>query len=82
MIKFVVSRPISKIKRSRIASGKESRIKSAYLGGDKQSKSRRRSLKILRIILILFAVVYGGFLLLKSTLFAKEYTIAHVNFTS
>jgi hypothetical protein len=76
MIKFVIPRPVQKIHRSRMTIDAEKKISRKVL-------SRRRvSLKTIRIIFIVFVLIYWGFLLFKNTLFAPEYRIDVVNYES
>ncbi|MFA7717480.1 MAG: hypothetical protein WC875_02095 [Candidatus Absconditabacterales bacterium] len=76
MIKFVIPRPVKKIHRSRMTIDTEKKISRKVL-------SRRRvPLKTIWIIFIVFVLIYGGFLLLKNTLFAKQYTIDTINYDS
>ena len=74
MIKFVVPRPVKKIKRH-------------YTPIDSDKKKinvwfRFFSIRIIRIIFIVFALIYWWFLLLKNTLFAHEYIIKRVLYDS
>lgn len=74
MIKFVVPRPVKKIHRT-------------YTPIDSDKKKRKGwfrffSIKIIRIIFALFALVYGWFLLLKNSLFNHQYTIKRVLYDS
>ncbi|MCX6825068.1 MAG: hypothetical protein NTY80_02475 [candidate division SR1 bacterium] len=74
MIKFVVPRPVKKIQRTYtpIDSGKK-KIKVGF---------RFFSVKIIRLIFIMFALIYGGFFLLKSSIFNHQYTIKRVLYDS
>ncbi len=74
MIKFVVPRPVKKIQRTYtpIDSGKK-KIKVWF---------RFFSVKIIRLIFIMFALIYGGFFLLKSSIFNHQYTIKRVLYDS
>lgn len=75
MIKFVVPRPIKKIQRT-------------YTPIDSDKKKKKKiwghffSIKIIWIAFILFAVVYGGFLLLKNSIFDHQYVIKRVMYDS
>jgi len=74
MIKFVVPRPVKKIKRH-------------YTPIDSDKKKikvwvRFFSIKAIRIIFIVFALIYWWFLLLKNTLFAHQYVIKRVLYDS
>lgn len=74
MIKFVVSKPVKKIQRQ-------------YTPIDKDNKKRRVwgrffSIKIIWAIFIIFALIYGGFLLLKNSIFDHQYTIKRVQYDS
>ncbi len=74
MIKFVVPKPVKRIKRTYtpIESDKK-QIKVWF---------RFFSIKIIRIIFIIFALIYWGFLLLKNSLFDHQYTIKRVLYDS
>ncbi|MCX6823652.1 MAG: hypothetical protein NT085_00795 [candidate division SR1 bacterium] len=74
MIKFVVPKPVKKIQRhySPIHSDKK-KLKVGF---------HFFSIKIIRIIFIIFALIYGGFLLLKNSLFNHQYTIKRVVYSS
>ena len=74
MIKFVVPRKVKKIHRTYtpIASDKK-KIKRWF---------HFFSIKIIRLIFILFALIYGGFYLLKSSIFNHQYTIKRVLYDS
>ena len=74
MIKFVVPRKVKKIHRT-------------YIPRDSDKKKIKRwfhffSIKIIRLIFILFALIYGGFYLLKSSIFNHQYTIKRVLYDS
>ena len=74
MIKFVVPRPVKRIHRT-------------YTPIDSDKKKvkvwfRFFSIKLIRIIFIVFALIYGGFLLLKSSIFNHQYTIKRVLYDS
>ncbi|MFA7298435.1 MAG: hypothetical protein WC010_02200 [Candidatus Absconditabacterales bacterium] len=74
MIKFVVSKPVKKIQRT-------------YTPIDSDKKKikvgvRFFSIKIIRIIFIIFALIYGGFFLLKSSIFNHQYVIKRVLYNS
>ena len=74
MIKFVVPRKVKKIHRT-------------YTPIDSDKKKIKRwfhffSIKIIRLIFILFALIYGGFYLLKSSIFNHQYTIKRVLYDS
>lgn len=74
MIKFVVRRPVKKIQRTYTP-----------IESDKKSKKiwfRFFSIKIIRIIFIVFALIYGWFLLLRNSLFAHQYVIKRVIYSS
>ena len=74
MIKFVVPRKVKKIHRTYtpIASDKK-KIKRWF---------HFFSIKIIRLIFILFALIYGWFYLLKSSIFNHQYTIKRVLYDS
>jgi len=74
MIKFVVPKPVKKIHRhySPIDSDKK-KVKVWF---------RFFSIKIIRIIFIIFALIYWWFLLLKNSLFNHQYTIKRVVYSS
>jgi len=74
MIKFVVPKPVKKIKRTYtpIESDKK-KIKVWF---------HFFSIKIIRIIFIIFALIYWCFLLLKNSLFNHQYTIKRVIYDS
>ena len=74
MIKFVVSRPVRKIKRSAFRGDPQTRFRN--------QKQKRFPLKNVRIVFGIFVLIYGSFLLLKDTLFAPEYTITIVRYNS
>jgi len=75
MIKFVVRRPVKKIHRN-------------YTPIDSDRKKKGKvwfhffSIKIIRIIFIVFALIYWWFLLLKNSLFNHQYTIKRVLYDS
>ncbi|MFA6255899.1 MAG: hypothetical protein WC606_01825 [Candidatus Absconditabacterales bacterium] len=74
MIKFVVPRPVKKIHRT-------------YTPIDSDKKKIKVgfhffSIKVIRIIFIIFALIYGGFLLLKNSIFNHQYTIKRVLYDS
>lgn len=74
MIKFVIPRPVKKIHR-------------AYTPIDTDKKRikvwfRFFSIKIIRIIFIVFALIYGWFFLLKNSIFNHQYTIKRVLYDS
>jgi len=74
MIKFVVPRPVKKIHRT-------------YTPIDSDKKKVKVwvhffSIKAIRIIFILFALVYWWFLLLRNSIFAHEYVIKRVMYDS
>ena len=72
MIKFVTARPIKNIKRTRLSSS------SSTTKGP--NKKRKIPLKTIWIIFICFTLIYGGFLLFKSTLLNKNYVITKVQY--
>ena len=74
MIKFVVPRPVKKIKRSYTPIESDKKKVKVWF--------RFFSIKIVRIIFIIFALIYWWFLLLKNTLFAHQYTIKRVMYDS
>ena len=74
MIKFVVSKPVRKIKRSPFRGDANTRFKN--------QKKKRFPIKNVWIIFGIFVLIYGSFLLLKNTLFAAEYTITTVKYNS
>lgn len=74
MIKFVVSKPVKKIQRT-------------YTPIDSDKKKikvwvRFFSIKIIRIIFIIFALIYWWFFLLKSSIFNHQYVIKRVLYNS
>lgn len=75
MIKFVVPRPVKKIHRTYTP-----------IDSDKKRKTkvwfRFFSIKIIWIVFIIFALIYGWFFLLKSSLFNHQYTIKRVVYSS
>lgn len=74
MIKFVVSRPVKKIQRTYtpIHSDKK-KIKIWF---------RFFSIKIIRSIFIIFALIYGWFFFLRRSIFNHQYTIKRVQYDS
>lgn len=74
MIKFAIRKPTKKIHRTYTSVNPEQqRVKSWF---------RRLSIKILWSILIVFAIIYGGFLLLRNTIFDHQYIIKRVIYSS
>lgn len=75
MIKFVVQRPVKKIQRN-------------YTPVDSDTKKKVKvwvhffSIKAIRIIFIIFSLIYGWFLLLKNSIFDHQYTIKRVQYDS
>jgi len=74
MIKFVVPRPVKKIHRT-------------YTPIDSDKKKIKVwfhffSIKVIRIIFIIFALIYWWFLLLKNSIFNHQYTIKRVLYDS
>lgn len=74
MIQFVVPKPVKKIKRSYTPIESDKKKVKVWF--------RFFSVKIIRIIFIVFVLIYWGFLLFKNTLFAHEYTIKRVMYDS
>lgn len=74
MIKFVVPRPVKKIKRTYTPIESDKKKVKVWF--------RFFSVKIVWIIFIIFALIYWSFLLLKNTIFAHEYTIKRIQFDS
>ncbi len=74
MIKFVVSRPVKKIKRHYVPIDSDKKKVKVWF--------RFFSVKIIRIIFIIFALIYWWFLLLKNTVFNHQYTIKRVLYDS
>ncbi len=75
MIKFVVPKPVKKIHRTYtpIDSDKKRKVKVWF---------RFFSIKIIWIIFILFALIYGWFFVLKKSLFNHQYVIKRVVYAS
>ena len=72
MIKFVKAKPIKQISRTRFPSQASST--------KNNSKNKKIPLKTIWIIFISVTLMYGGFLLLKGTLFNKQYVITRVQY--
>ncbi|MEI7562208.1 MAG: hypothetical protein WCJ39_00340 [bacterium] len=72
MIKFVKARPVKKIQRTREYSATPTR--------PGLTKKRKIPLKTVWIIFICCTLLYGGFLLFKSTLLNKDYVITKVQY--
>ncbi len=74
MIKFVVRRPIKKIHRTYTPIESDKKKVKVWF--------RFFSIKIIWIIFIVFALIYWGFLLLKNSVFNRQYTIKRVLYNS
>lgn len=74
MIKFAIRRPTKKIHRNYTPVNPEKKRFNSWL--------RRFSLKILWSIFIIFGLIYGGFLLLKNSIFDHQYVIKRVLYSS
>lgn len=74
MIKYVISKPVKKIKRTYTPIEKDPRKKKVWV--------RFFSIKIIWAIFGIFALIYGGFLLLRNTIFDTQYTIKRVVYDS
>lgn len=74
MIKFVVPRPVKKIKRTYTPIESDKKNVKVWF--------RFFSVKVVRIIFIVFALIYWWFLLLSNTIFAHQYTIKRVLYDS
>lgn len=74
MIKFVVPRPVKKIQRHYTPIDSDKKKMKVWF--------RFFSIKIIRIIFIVFALIYGWFLLLKNSIFNHQYTIKRVLYDS
>lgn len=74
MIKFVVPKPVKKIKRTYTPIESKRKKKQVWF--------RFFSIKIIWLIFWLFALVYGSFLILKNTIFDTQYTIKNVIYDS
>ncbi len=74
MKKFVVPRPVKKIHRKYVPIDSEKRKIRAW--------SHFFSIRILWIIFLLFALIYGGYYALSSTIFAHQYVIKRVLYDS
>jgi hypothetical protein len=72
MIKFVSARPIKTIQRNRISASK--------LPSQRPTKKRKIPLKTIWVIFISFTLIYGGFLLFKSTLLNTTYIITKIQY--
>ena len=75
MIQFVQSKPTKKIHHTYQTTG-DSRVARA------KEHKRKISLKVLRGIFIVCALVYGGFLLFKNTLLDSNYVITKVKYAA
>lgn len=74
MIKFVVPKPVKKIKRTYTPVQSEKKTRKIW--------PRFFSIKIIWIVFWLFALVYWSFLVLKNTIFDTQYTIKRVVYDS
>lgn len=74
MIKFVVPKRFKKIKRTYIPIDADKKKIKVWF--------RFFSIKVIRIIFILFALVYWSFLLLRSSIFNHQYTIKRILYDS
>ena len=74
MIKFVMPRPVKKIHRNYTPIDSDKKKTKVWF--------RFFSIKIIRIIFIAFALIYGWFFLLKNSLFDHQYTIKRVLYDS
>lgn len=74
MIKFVVPRPVKKITRQYTPIESDTKKIKVWF--------RFFSIKVIRIIFGIFALIYGSFLLLKNSLFDSQYIIKRVLYDS